>query len=78
MTDASISDELFERQLRLQSEAATVLADLRLLDVLRVAGEPKLVGSLATGLMVWRDIDITVACAAAGRLCHDDNHVSAP
>jgi hypothetical protein len=54
--------ELFEQQRRLQSEAATVIMDLKLLDVLRSAGIPKLVGSLATGLMVWRDIDCTVVC----------------
>lgn len=53
---------LFERQLGLQSEAATVIMDLKLLDVLRTAGVPKLVGSVASGLMVWRDIDVTVAC----------------
>lgn len=53
---------LFEQQRRLQSEAAAVIMDLRLLDVLRIAGVPKLVGSLATGLMVWRDIDCTVVC----------------
>jgi hypothetical protein len=55
-------DELFDRQLRLQSEAATVIMDLRLFDALRVGGVPNPVGSLATGLMVWRDIDFTVVC----------------
>lgn len=53
---------LFERQLRLQSEAARVITDLKLYDVLMKAGTPNPVGSLATGLMVWRDIDFTVVC----------------
>ncbi len=53
-------DELFQRQLALQSEAAKVIMDLRLFDVLKSAGVPNPVGSLATGLMVWRDIDFTV------------------
>jgi hypothetical protein len=53
---------LFERQLRLQSAAATVITDLKLYDVLTTAGTPKPVGSMATGLMVWRDIDFTVVC----------------
>ena len=59
---SSAARELFERQLRLQSEAAGVILDLRLFDVLKAAGIPNPVGSLATGLMVWRDIDFTVVC----------------
>jgi hypothetical protein len=65
MTDGShpaTAGELFERQLRLQSEAAGVIMDLKLFDLLKRAGIPKPVGSLATGLMVWRDIDFTVIC----------------
>ena len=58
---------LFEQQRRLQSEAAAVIIDLKLLDVLRNAGVPKLVGSLAAGLMVWRDIDCTVICERLDR-----------
>ena len=53
---------LFERQLRLQSEAAAVIMDLKLLDILGSVGATHLVGSVASGLMVWRDIDVTVAC----------------
>lgn len=34
--------------------------DLKLFDLLKSAGVPNPVGSLATGLMVWRDIDFTV------------------
>ena len=56
------SDVLFARQLRLQSEAAKVIMDLKLLDVLGSIGVPNPVGSLATGLMVSRDIDLTVSC----------------
>lgn len=54
--------ELFERQLQLQSEAAGVIMDLKLYDILKRAGVPNPVGSLATGLMVRRDIDFTVVC----------------
>lgn len=54
--------ELFARQHRLQSEAARVIMDLKLYDVLGNAGVANPVGSLALGLMVWRDIDVTVVC----------------
>ena len=51
-----------ERQQQLQDEAAAVLADLALLPLLRQLGEPVQVGSVALGLMVVRDIDVTVLC----------------
>lgn len=56
------TSELFERQLQLQTEAAVVIMDLKLFAALHAAGVPNPVGSLATGLMVWRDIDFTVVC----------------
>lgn len=54
--------ELSRTQAALQTEAAEVEADLGLDDVLRSLGDPVRVGSAALGLMVWRDLDFTVAC----------------
>jgi hypothetical protein len=51
-----------EEQDRLQGEAAAVLADLDLTSRLRAIGEPTLVGSAALGVMVRRDLDLTVSC----------------
>ena len=56
------ADELIRRQDALQVEAADALADLRLMEVLAAVGEPVQDGSSAYGLMVWRDIDVSVAC----------------
>jgi hypothetical protein len=53
---------LQRRQDDLQAEAQAVLADLNLLALLRSLGEPTLIGSLALGVMVWRDIDLHVYC----------------
>lgn len=47
-----------ERQLQLQQEAKEVLEKLNILNILSMYGEPEIVGSLATGLMTWKDIDI--------------------
>ena len=55
-------DELVRRQDALQAEAAEVLADLRLMDAFSTVGQPVQDGSSAYGLMVWRDIDMSVAC----------------
>jgi hypothetical protein len=54
---------LLEQQQALQEEAAAVLADLELLPLLQQVGRPVQVGSVALGLMVARDIDLTVLCA---------------
>lgn len=51
-------NNLEENQLRLQQEAKEVLSELNILSILSSYGEPKIVGSLATGLMTWNDIDI--------------------
>jgi hypothetical protein len=53
---------LLDRQQALQDEAAAVLADLELLSLLEHVGRPVQVGSVALGLMVARDIDVTVLC----------------
>jgi len=55
-------DALVERQQALQNEAAAVLDDLGLLPLLHEIGRPVQVGSLALGLMVARDIDLTILC----------------
>ena len=54
--------QLVARQAALQTEAAGVLADLDLFAVLGRTGRPVLTGSVALGLMVWRDIDVTTLC----------------
>ena len=53
-----------EREQQLREEAAAVLADLELLPLLEQLGRPVQVGSVPLGLMVARDIDLTVRCAA--------------
>jgi hypothetical protein len=54
--------ELLDQQNRLQEEASRVLELLGLPDRLCVLGRPVIVGSVALGLMAWRDIDIEVYC----------------
>ncbi len=56
-------DALWQRQFELQREAAAVRADLDLDALCGSLGQPHLVGSAALGLMVWRDLDITVVCS---------------
>ena len=46
----------------MQDQAAAVLADLELLPLLGQFGRPVQVGSVPLGLMVARDIDLTVLC----------------
>ncbi|CAH0118667.1 MULTISPECIES: hypothetical protein [unclassified Paenibacillus] len=56
-------NELLTRQRELQLEASTVAVELNIDELLSSAGEPVRVGSAALGLMVWRDLDITVVCS---------------
>lgn len=58
--DPKYAADLLDRQEALQSEAAAVLEDLNLLAVLSRIGTPQQIGSCASGLMVWRDIDCNV------------------
>ncbi|TXR56993.1 hypothetical protein [Quadrisphaera setariae] len=51
-----------QRQDALQHEADQVVDDLALDALLRRVGRPHRVGSSRLGLVVWRDIDITVVC----------------
>ena len=53
---------LWERQQQLQLEAAAVLKDLEIIELLSVVGRAVQVGSVALELMVWREIDLTVLC----------------
>jgi hypothetical protein len=55
-----VDEQLLARQDRLQAEADLARADLRLDQALSEVGRPVLVGSAALGLMVRRDLDITV------------------
>jgi hypothetical protein len=59
--DAEMSGVL-EQQQALQDEAAAVLAELELVPLLEQIGRPVQVGSVALGLIVARDIDLTVLC----------------
>jgi hypothetical protein len=55
--------KLLLQQKALQDEASEVAEELRLYELLSQAGEPVRVGSSALGLMVWRDLDMTVICS---------------
>jgi hypothetical protein len=52
--------KLLERQVSLQAEAWRTLAALDLAAALAPIGPMEVIGSLATGLMAWRDIDLLV------------------
>ena len=52
------TDELIALEEELQRQAHEVLEILNLLHFLSQYGRPKIVGSVALGLMTWRDIDI--------------------
>lgn len=61
MTELTTS-ELRHQQDELQAEADAVHTDLGLDDLLGGVGNPVRVGSAALGLMVRRDLDVTVVC----------------
>jgi predicted nucleotidyltransferase len=61
---ASLADaELLARQEALQAEARAFLVGQRVEPRLARTGRVVLVGSYATGLMVWRDLDVCVDAA---------------
>lgn len=62
--DPETADELLARQAALQLQAGDIIAHLDLIRLLMPLGRTTLVGSVATGLMTWRDIDIHVLCDA--------------
>jgi hypothetical protein len=59
---AELTRELLRQQDELQAEAGTVEVDLQIAALVGAIGEPVRVGSAALGLMVWRDLDLTVVC----------------
>lgn len=61
-THPQSDDELLAAQRRLQDDATAAVADLGLDTALPALGDPVRTGSSALGLMVRRDIDVTVAC----------------
>jgi hypothetical protein len=58
--DETYAAELLSRQQTLQKEARELIADLDLASMLARAGHAELIGSAATGTMVWRDMDFQV------------------
>jgi hypothetical protein len=56
-------EELLRQQDALQAEATAVELDLEVHELLGSFGQVVRVGSAALGLMVWRDLDLTVVCA---------------
>ncbi len=72
-SSAATDHELLGREQALRQEADSVVADLQLPARLRELGTAVRVGSSALGLMVGRDIDITVVCDELG----DDSQVVA-
>ncbi|MCS7482368.1 hypothetical protein ACFFQW_20175 [Umezawaea endophytica] len=63
-------DALLEQD-ALQAESDAVVDALGLNQSLAVVGEPVRVGSSALGLLVKRDIDITVVCQELGKSVHE-------
>jgi len=50
--------ELINEAKKLQQEAKRILQELGLMEILRGISEPKIVGSVASGLMIVKDIDV--------------------
>ncbi len=62
----TIPDDLPAQQQDLQAVADMVYDDLHLASLLAPVGDPIRVGSSALGLMVRRDLDVTVVCPKLG------------
>jgi hypothetical protein len=60
--DPAYAVELLRRAAELEAEANAVVARLDLLGMLQALGHAELIGSAVSGLMVWRDIDVSVGC----------------
>jgi len=58
---AAEAETLLHRQAALQAEATAVLTELDLIDRLSHVGSVRQIGSSTLGLMVWRDIDLSVS-----------------
>ncbi|MEV7940071.1 hypothetical protein AB0O82_28545 [Kitasatospora sp. NPDC088264] len=65
------TDDLLQHQDERQAEAGAVSADLGLDELLGALGEPVRVGSSALGLMVRRDLDVTVVCPRLDTAAHE-------
>jgi len=64
------NNELITQADELQDQAQEVLESIDLLNYLSRFGKPIIVGSVALGLMTWRDIDID--CEMPGKLKEED------
>jgi hypothetical protein len=60
--DPAYAAALLRRATALQSDAETLIHTLALRELLEGLGPIELVGSVVSGLMVWRDIDVCVDC----------------
>jgi hypothetical protein len=60
--DPAYAASLLRRVKALQAEAQEVMRTLDLMAMLAVLGHPEQIGSSVSGLMVWRDIDVTIRC----------------
>ncbi len=52
--------DLLQKQSQLQKEGKELLGKIGLMEFLSKFGKPSIVGSMASGLMAWRDIDIEI------------------
>ena len=52
--------DLLKRQEELQKEGHSLLKRIGLIEFLSKFGKPHIVGSMESGLMVWKDIDIEI------------------
>ena len=60
--DPAYAASLLRRAEALQTEAGEVMRTLDVMAMLGVLGQTERIGSSVSGLMVWRDIDVTVRC----------------
>ncbi len=54
--------ELYQRQQDFQVEAQEIIHEMDIVSRLGAVGEVYQIGSLVSGLMVWRDVDFTIVC----------------
>ena len=60
--DFEYATDLVKRQETLQIEAQEVIHDLDIVARLGTVGQVFQIGSLVSGLMVWRDLDFSIVC----------------
>lgn len=66
--DPATAADLLRRQEALQAEAREVVAALDLRARLETVGTVQAIGSAASGLMVWRDLDFNILCPGLPRV----------